>query len=402
VIPKAPPFAEFPHPAWARVDLDRLAANYHAVRAFARRAVMPVVKADAYGHGAVHVARRLEREGAGLLAVAYLEEGMALRDAGVRARIVVLTGFGYGQLGILQRYDLTPVVSTLGMIQSLLGSDCGERGPLAVHLEVDTGMGRLGFPPGQSVEIAEKLSRSGRIEVEGLMTHLASADLDCGITESQLDRFDEVISALEGSGVRPRFKHAANSAGLAYLRSTHNLVRPGLLLYGVEPRPLGPAIETHPALTVAARISLIKEVPPGTPISYGGRWLAPRRSRIATIPLGYADGVPRTEIMEREGRLVLGGRRVPVAGTVCMDMLMLDVTESPDIREGDEVTLLGEAPDAWELARWAGTNAWQALTAIGARIPRVYLENGRVTAVSSRFLGADRVLEPPLRGGHDE
>jgi alanine racemase len=287
------------------------------------------------------------------------------------------------------------------MVRILLENDSAGRRALAVHLEVDTGMGRLGFSPGEAVKVAERLSQSGRIEVEGLMTHLASADLDSRATADQLDRFDEVIADLARRGIRPRFKHAANSAGLAFLRPTHNLVRPGLLLYGVKPLPLAPTIEARPVMTVVARVSLVKEVPAGTPISYGGRWRASRRSRIATIPLGYADGVPRTEAMEREGRLVLGGRRVPVAGTVCMDMVMLDVTDLPDVHEGDEVTLLGDAPGAWEIAGWAGTNAWQALTAIGARVPRLYIVNGRVVARSSGLRRAVGVREPSLDGEHD-
>ncbi|MBN2369250.1 MAG: alanine racemase [Vicinamibacteria bacterium] len=402
MISETSPFVESRHPAWARVDLDLLAANYRAIAAFARCAVMPVLKADAYGHGAVHVARRLEREGAGFLAVAYLDEGIALRDAGVRARIVVFAGFGAGQLEVLRQYALTPVVSTHDMVRFLLDADSVAQGPLAVHLEVDTGMGRLGFTPEESITAAERLSASGRIEVEGLMTHLASADVDSETTEGQLDRFDEVVADLDGRRIRPRFKHAANSAGLAFLRATHTLVRPGLLLYGITPRPLAPAIETCPAMTVSARISFIKAVPTGTAISYGGRWRAPRPSRIATIPLGYADGVPRTNAMEREGRLMVGGRRVPVTGTVCMDMVMLDVTELPDVRAGDEVTLLGEALGAWDLAGWAGTNAWQVLTAIGSRVPRLYIENGRVAATSSRLPGADRAIEPPPPGAQGE
>ena len=230
-------------PARARIDLDRLAANYHAIAAHARRPVMPVVKADAYGHGAAHVARRLVVEGAPLLAVAYPEEGAALRAAGVKLPIVVLAGFAPGQEAAVIEHDLTPVVSTPETLDLALAAATPRR-RLAVHLKVDTGMGRLGFAAEQLADAAASLAGSGRVELAGLMTHLACADEDAAFTEKQLDRFDDARRRSWPRAACSRgYVHAANSAGLAFLRPTHTLVRPGLLLYGVRPRPAlaGPA-----------------------------------------------------------------------------------------------------------------------------------------------------------------
>lgn len=372
-------------PARARLDLDRLAANYLAVVVAAGRPVMPVVKADAYGHGAARVSRHLVALGAPMLGVAYAEEGMVLRAAGVRAPIVVLAGFAPGQVRMLIQHELTPVVSTPSTLESArqAGREAGK--PFAVHLKVDTGMTRLGFTPSAVGEAAARLAESGRVEVEGLMTHLAAADEDAEATRRQLDLFDEAAADLAKRGIRPRWLHAANSAGLAFLRPTHTLVRPGLILYGVRPRPLSPAIDVKPVMSVSADIALVKEVAVGTPVSYGGRWVAPRRSRIGTIPFGYADGVPRTDGMRDRGELLVKGRRVPVAGAVCMDLTMVDLTDHPDASEGDEAVLFGDEPTAWDVADRAGTNAWEVLTRVGSRMPRVYVDGGRVVGVESRF-----------------
>ncbi|PYQ54296.1 MAG: alanine racemase [Acidobacteria bacterium] len=375
-------------PARARVDLDRLAANYHALRALVPVPVMPVVKADAYGHGAAAVARRLVAEGVDRLAVAYVEEAVALRENGFSLPIVVLAAFGPGQERMVRKHHLTPVVSTPRTLEAVLGPARESRRPLPVHLKVDTGMSRLGFTTEAFVEAAERLASAKGIALEGVMTHLASADEDRDVTERQLDRFDEAVAALHRRGIRPAYVHACNSAGLAVFRPTHTLVRPGLLLYGIRPRPLSPDVEVRPVMTVSADIALVKDVPAGTPVSYGGRWVAPRPSRIATLPLGYADGVPRTDGMRERGAFVVKGRRAPVRGTVCMDLTMVDVTDGPAVTERDEAVFLGDEPDAWEVAERAGTNAWEVLTRIGPRVPRVYVEGGRVTGVQSPFVRA--------------
>jgi alanine racemase len=372
-------------PAWARVDLDRLAANYRAVADAAKVPLLPVVKAEAYGHGAARVALHLQALGASMLAVALVEEGVALRAAGVTVPILVLAGFGPGQAPALLDHGLTPVVSTAQHLEWALRAAHDGGRSLAVHAKVDTGMTRLGFAPAELGETVIRVVDSGHLVLEGVLTHLAAADEDPVATEEQLDRFDAAVSDLARRGVRPRYVHAAASAGLPYLRPSHNLVRPGLLLYGLRPRPRAPAVEVRPVMTLAARISLVRDVPAGTAVSYGGRWVAPRPSRIAVVPLGYADGVPRTRRMEEAGALSVAGRRAPVTGTVCMDSVMIDVTDHPQAKEGDEAVVFGDDPTAWDVADWAGTNAWQVLTAVGARVPRVYLEGRRVVDVEARY-----------------
>jgi alanine racemase len=358
------------------VDLPRLRDNYRKIAGFCKLPIMPVVKADAYGHGAAEVARAFEALGAPAVAVAFPGEAVAIRRAGVRLKILVLGGFAEGEAGLLIEEDLTPVLSTEAMARGFLEAcrTAGKGRP--VHLEVDCGMGRLGFPVRGFAERAAGLRGEG-MEIEGVMTHLPSADEDFEVTEKQLDLFDGALEELGEKGIRPPLVHASHSAGLNHLRKTHTLVRPGLLLYGLRPRPLSPEIDVKPVMSVFTRVALLKEVPAQTPISYGGRWVSKRPSRIATIPLGYADGVPRAQGVEKEGSFLVAGKRAPLAGRVCMDFVMLDVTDLPEVREGELVTFFGDAPTAWEVGGWAGTHAWEILTRVGKRVRRVYSEAER-------------------------
>jgi alanine racemase len=370
-------------PVRATIDLGRLAANYRAITAAVPVPLMPVVKADAYGHGAVHVARRLVAEGAPMLAVAYVEEALALRGAGVSVPIVVLSGFTAGQMGAIAAHALMPVVGSRATLDLVAAHRGASR--LSVHLKVDTGMSRLGLAPGDVLVAAEALAATGCVEISGLMTHLASADEDVKATERQLDLFDAVHDRLAERGVRPRFVHAANSAGLAFHRPRYTLARPGLLLYGLAPRPLSPAIDVRPVMRLSAALAAIKDVAAGTGVSYGGRWVARRASRIGTLPIGYADGVPRTRAMAERGYVVLGGARVPVAGTICMDLMMLDLTDLPGAAVGDDVILMGDDPTGWTVAEWSDGTAWESLTRVGSRVPRVYVDEGRIVAVEARY-----------------
>jgi alanine racemase len=353
----------------ARVDLARLADNYRAVASHAGRPVIAVVKAAAYGHGAAPVARALEAAGAAMLAVASAEEGQALRVAGVRSPILVFGGSPLGQERLIVERALTPVVSGALGCEGALAA--GRLAPVSVHVEVDTGMARLGFGPDQAVAVARRLAEAG-VTIEGVMTQLSSADEDKGETERQLDRFDAVLADLARHGIQPSFAHAANSAGLAFQRPTHTAVRPGLLLYGLRTRPLGPNLEVRPVMSVTAPVLQVREIAAGTRVSYGGRWRASRPSRVAAIGFGYADGLPRTATASTRGFVLLHGRRAPIAGNVCMDLTVVDVTDIPVVVEGDEAIVLGESPTAWDLGDWAGTNAWQVLTAIGPRVIRTY------------------------------
>jgi alanine racemase len=250
-------------------------------------------------------------------------------------------------------------------------------------------MSRLGFTPSEVGEVASRLADGGLIEVAGFMTHLASADGRRVETARQLDLFDAAVADLAARGIRPRWVHAANSAGLAFLRPTHTLARPGLLLYGLRPRPLCPEVAVRPVLSLSARVSLLKDVPPGTEVSYGGLWSAGRPSRIATVPVGYADGVPRSGCGTTSAAraFVVRGARARIAGAVCMDLTMLDVTDRPAVSVGDEAVVFGDDPTAWDVADWAGTNAWDVLTGVGSRVPRVYVSGGQVVDVDSRYHG---------------
>jgi alanine racemase len=368
------------HPATAWVNLDRIRDNFRAIRNHAgARAVIPVLKADAYGHGATAVARALDPMGVAMFAVAYVEEGIVLRRGGITTPILVLTGFAPAQLNDVLAFDLTPVVSTKEQARALLELHRGEDDPrLHVHVKVDTGMARLGFSLRELEPVIHRLEDAESVHIEGLMTHLSAADEDPTETARQLDVFDEAILRLETLGIRPRLIHAANSAGMAFTRQSHSAVRPGLLLYGIAPRPLAPRIPVQPALELRARVALVKTVPAGTRVSYGGQFVAAQETRIATINAGYADGIPRTTLMREQGFLRSGPHALKVRGTVCMDLTMLDASLCPSLKAGDEVTVLGDAPGAWELAEWAGTNAWQILTGIGPRVPRRHTMGGEI------------------------
>ncbi|MBP9947674.1 MAG: alanine racemase [Vicinamibacteria bacterium] len=368
------------HPATAWVNLDRIRENFRAIRNHAgARAVIPVLKADAYGHGAIAVARALDPMGVAMFAVAYVEEGLALRRAGITTPILILTGFAPEQLNDVAAFNLTPVVSTAEQVRALQGLHRGEDEPrLPVHVKVDTGMARLGFTLHELEPVIHRLEDAESIHLEGLMTHLSAADEDPTETARQLDVFEEAILRLETLGIRPRMIHAANSAGLAFTRASHSAVRPGLLLYGIPPRPLAPSIPVKPALELRARVALVKTVPPGTRVSYGGHFVAAQETRIATINAGYADGIPRTTLMREQGVLRHGPNALKVTGTVCMDLTMLDASLCPTLKAGDEVTVMGDSPGAWDLAEWAGTNAWQILTGVGSRVPRRYTLGGEI------------------------
>jgi alanine racemase len=371
-------------PEEARIDLGRLAANFKATEAFAGRPLMPVVKADAYGHGAARVALLFESLGAPALAVAFADEAVPLRLAGVRVPIVLMAGASVDEAGLVAEHDLTPSVGSPRTLEGALEAARLSSRPVVAHLKIDTGMTRLGFAPADAGDAARALVAAG-IRVGGLMTHLARADDDASTCERQLDAFDAVLADLLRHGVRPSWVHALNSAGLQHVRPSHTLARPGLLLYGIKPRPRSPALEVRPAMSLVGRVDLVRNVPAGTAVSYGGRFVTSRPSRIATVSVGYADGVPRTDAMAACGGLGLSDGRARVVGTVCMDFTMLDVTDQPDVKEGDAAVVFGDDPTAWDVADWAGTNAWQVLTSVGLRVPRVYVEEDRPVSVLSRY-----------------
>jgi alanine racemase len=342
---------------------------------------MGVVKADAYGHGAIEVSRLLVGEGARWLGVSNFEEGIALREAGFRTRILVMADAPPEESRLVAEYGLTPVVHSLEDLELLDQQAGGWGARLQYHLKVDTGMGRLGARAG-AAEIVRAVTRCKHLELEGLMTHFASsADYTARQTELQVEAFDAVLAALRQAGAQPAYVHLSSTNPIAYGRrpAFGNLVRAGHSLYGYVSPAKGDApariLDVQPALSWKAAILTVKDLPEGTLVGYGGAFRAARPTRIAVLAAGYADGVPHR--MSNRGKVIAGGQLVPVIGAVSMDVTTIDITDVPGLAPGDAVTLIGREGDvelnAQQIARWAGTISYTVLCAISARVPRVYV-----------------------------
>ena len=360
-----------------------------------RVAVWGVVKADAYGHGAVAVGRALEPL-CNALAVSLVEEGMELRAAGIRAPIVVLGAYYHNHHADVLAHRLTPVVYELGELERFAEA-AGRRGRRAdVHVKIDTGMSRLGLAAKEVPQLMERVAALSALRLAGLCTHFASADLpDAGVTRQALERFEGCLGAARAAGFSGLVNHAANSAAaVRFPEARFDAVRPGLALYGAMPSPHVALAGLEPALRLTTRIMALHDIAPGDTVSYGGLWRASRPSRVATLPIGYADGYPRHV---RDARALTRGHRVPVVGAVCMDMLMIDVTDVPGASEDDAVTLIGadggEAIGVDDLARWAGTVSYEILCGISKRVPRA-LKDAAVTAATSLALSGGRLPAP--------
>jgi len=377
----------------AEVDLAALRRNAARIRAMVGSgvAVYGVVKADAYGHGAVPVAAVLEPLVDGM-AVSLVEEGMELRDAGIGKPILVLGAyFGHYHSEVLEE-GLTPVIYDAGDFERFgrapvrrrprggtTGRMRGDTARSPVHVKIDTGMNRLGLDVGAIPKLAAAAGRYPQLALDGLCTHLASADLASPeATLAQLARFQEAIATARAHAVSPRVIHAANSAGMArFPEARYSAVRPGLALYGLMPSELVARAELEPVLSVRTRIMALHRVPVGGQVSYGGRWRAARASAIATLPMGYADGYPR----HSEGAQVLvRGQRARIVGAVCMDMMMIDVTDIAGAAVGDDAVLIGcsgqECIRADDVARWSSTITYEILCGISKRVPRLYRGQG--------------------------
>ena len=361
-------------PTRAVIDLDALAHNLAEVRGQAASAeVFAVIKADAYGHGAVPVARRLAAEGAPGLCVALPEEGLELREAGIRLPILILGGtYGNGATDILH-FGLTPVVHDLEQVERLHEAGGGRK--VSVHLKIDTGMSRLGVPDHELARFLWRARRYPSVVFDGLMSHLAFAEYDGEATEDQLRRFRRALAVAEGMGVEPKVVHLANSAALLRFRETHfDVVRPGLALYGVSPLP-GHGEGLRPVMRVQTQVVQIRSLEAGEKVSYGGTFTTTRPTRVAVLPVGYADGI--SQRLANVGPVLVRGQRAPIVGKVCMDMCMVDVTDAGDLAVGDEVVLLGAQGDqeitASELASIVGTVPHDVLTSVSRRVPRFYI-----------------------------
>jgi alanine racemase len=361
-------------PAWAEIDLGALARNAARVRAMFPPGVriMAMVKAGAYGHGAVSCAQTLLANGCQALAVALIQEAAELRTAGVLAPILVLTPPLPEEIDAYLDLD-TAFTLTEWATAAAFHARATATGRLArAHVKIDTGMGRVGVNPSEAVAFVREAAKLKGLRLEGLATHFSSSDDDLPLTARQWKQFELLCDAIRADGITIPCIHAANSgAVLRYPEAAGTCVRPGLVLYGYAPSPTE-RVDLEPVLSLRARVDFVKRVPAGTRISYGGRYEAPSESTIATVPIGYADGYRRA--LSGKASALVRGVRVPSVGTICMDQIMLDVGDLP-VRDGDIVTLIGrdesETISAWDVALLAGTIPYEILTGISARVPRV-------------------------------
>jgi len=369
-------------PTWAEIDLDALSHNLHVIRerADAKVRVMAAVKANAYGHGAVECARRLESAGTDWFGVALPEEGIELRRAGITRPILCLGGFWKGQEAACLDQRLTPVVYRLDMIESLNRAARDAKAVAEVHVKIDTGMGRLGVRADEVSEFAQAAKRFANIRIDGLMTHLAAADDETKeeFTNDQLLSFQNAVQVFRENGFAPKFIHAANSAAtFAYARDGENMVRPGGTLYGFTRDVLPANVETpplRPVMSLHSRIMLLKKVPRGEQLGYGCTFETRRDSLIATLPIGYDDGYRRA--LSNRGHVIVRGEFAPVVGRVSMDLTLIDVTEVAGVSLNDEVILLGKAGklsiSAEEIGAMMKTISYEITCGISARVPRIY------------------------------
>ena len=376
VMPKNKPVGR---PTVAEIDLGALAFNYRQIQKKIPKGVMilGVVKADAYGHGAIPVSRKLEELGVEYLGVAMSDEGVQLREGGIKTPILLLGGTYREDIDRVFQFRLTPVVFEKESLRFLSKAAERRKKKVKVHLKVDTGMGRLGVPLRLWPAFLDGIKRFPNIEVEGILSHYSMADeTDDPFTERQWKAFQEAVAIAESMGIHVRYKHISNSAGLTAFPSwSGNLVRPGIILYGSYPSPaFRKLIKLKPVMTLKTRIGLLKQVPAGEKISYGGTYVTKMESRVATLPVGYADGYNRK--LSNQGQVLVRGRKAPVVGRVCMDYIIADVTGIPGVSPGDEVVLMGrqgrEEITAEEVAERIETISYEVFCLVGKRVPRVY------------------------------
>ncbi len=367
-------------PTNVEVDLDRLSENFRAIEhAVAPAGVMVILKANAYGHGLVPVARHMVTLGAAYLGVAFLEEGILLRESGIQAPILVLGGIIGNQVPLFLRHDLTLTASSVEKLKQI-NETAAEMGIKAkVHLKIDTGMERIGVHYYSASSLLEMAAQCECVEIEGIYSHFANADAaDLGSAGVQLQRFNDVLAFYDQRGLpHPPLRHMANSGAILQLPESHfDMVRAGILLYGVYPS--GEARQTipvRPALSWKSRVVYFKVVQPDHPVSYGSTWQSDKMTRVVTIPVGYGDGYFRNTSGSAE--VIIRGKRYPVIGRICMDQLMVNIGWETAYNN-DEVILLGEdsrtdaAISCEDVARWAGTIPYEVLTNINTRVPRLY------------------------------
>jgi alanine racemase len=368
-------------PTCVSVDLSALAHNLAQFRKVLSPGcdVLAVIKANAYGHGSVQTAKALIRQGVSRVAVVSIEEGITLRQAGINAPIVILGPVFHEQFTDLFTHQLTPVISDAAILPALGQAASSLPSPYPIHLKVETGMGRLGLTHAELVDLFSSRRFPSGLHLEGLMTHLADADgTATDTTEEQLTWFRKAIEIVRASGFRVPWIHAANSAGaVRFPDAQFSLVRPGIMLYGYHTLPASiVAPDLKPVLTLRTTIAQLRTVQAGHKVSYNGTFTAKTPTKVAILPIGYADGLSRH--LSNRGSVLIRGQRAPIAGLVCMDMIMVDVTGIAGASVGDEAVIIGRQGDdqitADDIAKWTGTIAYEVLCTIGPRVPRLYHE----------------------------
>jgi alanine racemase len=377
-------------PNWAEVSLPALRHNFRILQQHVGPdvAICAVVKCDAYGHGAPECALALEQDGAKWFGVTSTDEGVILREAGITGRVLVMCGVYRGEEEDALRLSLTPAVFRLQDVEVIAEAARRQRrtSPVPVHLKIDTGMARLGLPLADLESFAANIQRLPEIELEGVFSHLASSEvLDDEATQRQIERFNSALQTLAARRLRPRFRHLANtSAAIERPDTWHNFVRPGLALYGYEQSPCyrdgspvtAPALPLRPVLAWKTRVIAVRDVPAGQAVGYNGAYRTTVPSRIATVSVGYGDGLSRR--LFGNGEMLLRGQRAPIRGRISMDLTLVDVTHIAGAAIGDEVTLIGrdgtQEISARDLAQWEGTVVYETLCNLTKRVPRRYVE----------------------------
>jgi alanine racemase len=365
----------FYRPTQVTVDLQALTQNAATIRALHPQVKLcAVVKADAYGHGSIQIAQTLAQAGISWLAVAHVEEGVRLREAGIGLPILVLGALVDEAADALVKFNLIPTVFEVGQLAAL--SKAAQTTSLDIHLKVDTGMSRLGVQSEGLAEFLKELKHYPNLVLGGVMTHLQNADLeDTQRNQTQVQAFEDALTKVEDAGFSPQCRHLSNSAATLTLENTgQNLLRPGLVMYGLSPMQHNVPKDLKPLMRWTTRSLQIKEIAAGERVSYGGHFVAKRRTKIAVLPVGYADGYRRS--FEGKADVLIQGRRAPVVGSICMDLCMVDVTDFQDISRKDEVVLMGSQGDecitTYDLANWAGTIPYEITCGISDRVPRHY------------------------------
>lgn len=377
-------------PVWAEINLDNLAFNMRQIRSKAKsKDIIAVVKADAYGHGALDIAPVLLENGATSLAVAVVSEGVELRRGGIECPIMVLGFTPPSLMDDLVKYDIQQTVFSYSYAKELSAIAEKNHKKARIHIAVDTGMGRIGFMPNkESVEGVLKISKLPNIEVQGIFSHFSTADeKDKEYTDYQLSKFNEFYDALSKVGVKIKIRHIANSAAIIELPKTHfEAVRPGIILYGYYPSEEVDKsnIQLKPVMELKTNIAHIKKIPSGYYISYGRKFKSTRETVVATLPVGYADGY--TRLLFNKAKVIINGQFAPVVGRICMDQCMVDVTNiKGEIKVGDEVILIGEkggiSINADHIAEMLGTINYEVVCMISKRVPRVYIKDGEVVKI---------------------